>query len=343
MYLSLHLIYQNLNFKEKELLFSISMLTQQDYEVQEIFNYLDIDEKNYVEYFDILHSLYKKDWLIKKEKRYSLPVDKRNNLYNIEEPSIDYCKKLLNIASFKFSNLSKLSELKKYEEIAENLVTNLNAPSKQLASFSNNLAVYFDLINNYNKSLKYTSKAIAIQQQLDDLNRDLCFYYNNQAIAYRKLGDYKKSLKASRRSINIAEKDEQIDGKLLANTYNILSATYDKLKSYSRAIEYNLKAIDFGEVAYKGNHIKLAGYYYDTAVSFYNSTNFRKAKHYIDYAFDLYRKLLPKEDPTLNEIYRDKKIFNAVYSFNLQIKKILRIGWKVMAAIAVIIILYLVL
>jgi len=309
--------YQSLTTVEQILLANLSLLPCTALNVTEIFSNLGISKTENLRYFNALHSLQMKGYLEKKSDKYIFPLSKKLDYVAVNYIDIDDCKKIVNEISKKFASFDDTTDLKDFTEIAENIVNFIETPTRQIAVLANNLSVYFDIDKNMNDSLKYSHRAIELQIIIDNQSDELCFYYNNLALVYRKMGRYPKALRASLKSKRLAENTNTKNSKLLAHTYNILSATYGRLHHYSKAVEFNLKAIEHGEKASGIAEITLANYYYDAAVTYYNSTNFLNAKHYIDHAITLYKNARKDEIGHYKEIMRNQKIFTAFYKMEL--------------------------
>lgn len=101
------------------------------------------------------------------------------------------------------------------------------------------------------------------------------YYYSNN--------DYKKSEEYALKNLTIAEQTN--DGKLLARTYNNLTAIYNHFGNYKSAIDYALKCIDLSEK--RKDSTDLGGHYATVSNTYLNLGQYEKCIDYAKKAVDI--------------------------------------------------------
>jgi serine phosphatase RsbU (regulator of sigma subunit) len=140
-----------------------------------------------------------------------------------------------------------LGELRNFSEKLTN--------DKDLASANRKIGVLYGEINNYDKAIEYTHKAIEISEKIGD-KKGLAFCYNNIANFYQSKGKltedtlcYNKALRFHFKQIELRKEFKDTTWLYLA--YSNASIAYVNLHQYEKAIEILTLSKDF----YQGKKI----------------------------------------------------------------------------------------
>lgn len=140
-----------------------------------------------------------------------------------------------------------------------------------------NLAIYYYIENDSEKSKQLYLKALSIIENSNDLET-ISDIYHNLSKVYRKTGFYDKSIN----NLNLAiELRHKLDNKLkLAESYAELGKVYDIISNVNKAIEYHTKSLDLSETLKDKNNVQAR--LVDIAnIYFKNNDNDRALEYYL--------------------------------------------------------------
>ncbi|MEI6882678.1 MAG: tetratricopeptide repeat protein, partial [Bacteroidota bacterium] len=151
----------------------------------------------------------------------------------------------------------------------------------EIAKSYNNLGNSFESKGEYDKAIKYKTKAIEIQVKNFGIEHpNLAIYYNNLGNSFDSKGEYDKAIEYKKKSIEIQLKTLGTEHPILAIYYSNLGNSFNSKGEYDKAIEYNQKALEIQLKTLKAEHPILARLYNNLGNSFEAKGEYEKA---IDY------------------------------------------------------------
>ncbi len=311
----------------------INILTDKSVSINCLYDIFDIStDAQRVDFFDRLHDLSSLGYLHENIPNYAINPLRINDFYvDMVMESERLRKVILKLAKILIVPAEKDKDyIKTYTDISEYLIANAKISSNSLACLANNLAIYFEYIEEHDKLVFYLQKAIDIQQATDSRHHELSFFYNNLSVVYLRKQEYKNCLNYTLKSIDLAQEQNYINYHTLANSYNIASSAFNELKDYKKAVDYNMIAIDIAEQNIEDNGKILAKYYYDTAMSFFHMGVHDKAMFFINKAIDKYSISKKEEDDFMSRLNKRKDYFETTqqkYFYFLKVLKFAAIGF----------------
>ncbi|WP_271766980.1 CHAT domain-containing protein [Aquimarina algiphila] len=138
-------------------------------------------------------------------------------------------------------NQKSIKNSKKALEICSNY---LSEDHEEEANSLDNIAVYYENINEYDKALAYYEKALSIRQKIfkkDNLNIARSFI--NLGFFYKKVSDYKKALLYYKKALSIQQKIYPENDHTVMASYDNIGTIYRKISDYDKALIYHKKAL----------------------------------------------------------------------------------------------------
>jgi tetratricopeptide (TPR) repeat protein len=155
------------------------------------------------------------------------------------------------------------------------LLSKIQGKSFQLAQLSYLLSSNLMKFKRFHDSLKYNELAIKISEEVDEKHPVVALFYRDKALINKFLGHQDKAILYSLKDIEILEKHAGKYDDLLPDSYFSLSKTYEQQKNYEKAVEYNLKAIQFETKRKKKRSLNLSGLYHNLAYYYVKLNNLK--------------------------------------------------------------------
>ncbi len=317
-----------LNDWEKEVILSLVLLPCIKYSVPELVAIFQIDNEEKVSFFDTIHDLSTKGFLIRERDIYGLTPDDCELIKENHSPSAEQCPTIINYFSKKLEN-PKLDYEKEFLPIfvkLESLLSNIQGKSFQLAQLSYLLSSNLMKFKRFQDSLKYNELAIKISEAVDEKHPVVALFYRDKALIHKFLGNPEKAILYNLKDIEILEKHAGKYDDLLPDSYFSLSKTYEQQKNYEKAIEYNLKAIQFETKRKKKRSLNLSGLYHNLAYYYIKLNNLKNASLFINKAVETFNEGKNKNENHYKMLVRDQKRFNSLFEFEqfiLKYKKVM--------------------
>ncbi|HEY2725754.1 MAG TPA: tetratricopeptide repeat protein [Parafilimonas sp.] len=139
--------------------------------------------------------------------------------------------------------------------------------SLNIATIYSDYGMWYGVQANYDSSIKFYNRAIAINEKINNV-KELAANYANIAIGYEQLANFSKALEFQQRSLKLAEtqQDKEVQGKTLLN----MGITYEEIGDILKAEQYYLKARD---IAIKNEYKIIELYAYTNLSSLYINMN----------------------------------------------------------------------
>ena len=174
----------------------------------------------------------------------------------------------------------------------------------EYAMLFNNLALLYNIKDDYGKAQEYCEKALAIHEHVFGINHpNTATTYNNMAGVYKAQGDYEKALEYYGKALAIRERVLGPGHPDTATTYNNMAAVYDAQGDYGKAIEYYRKAIAVGVNVLGEDHPNTASMYHNIAGVYYIQGDYDKALEYYGKAIAIRERMLGTDHPDTASTY----------------------------------------
>lgn len=217
-----------------------------------------IKDKHKETFSDDLLFFMAEGWLTAYEKLFVMHPLVKIILQKKLKPNAKNCDLLIETITeqLNFANHEVPFSRKFFIPFGEALLTAIDDYAENISNLSNNLAIVEEGLGNFEQSLKYLQRTVAIEEAIlepDDLN--LAVSYENIAISYSKTGDYKKELEFSFKALEIkkANYDDENEAEL-AISYKDIALVYRKMKKFDKALEYIDKALDILKELFPEEH-----------------------------------------------------------------------------------------
>jgi len=238
----------------------------------------------------------------------------RSTIKELESAQEQFVKKELLIKIQKYINVNSIIEcriildsleyleleiqLELLNKIIAYIATAENLGQYDKSILFNDIGVIFILKKDFEKSLEYHLKAMAIQEKvLGKEHFETSTSYNNIGHAYCEKGDYEKALEYHFKALEIIE---QILGKEhphTARSYNNIGSVYNFLGNYEKALEYHYKSLAIKEKVLGKEHPGIAYSYLNLGGVYDKKGDYGKALEYLHKSLEIRKKVLGKEHP----------------------------------------------
>ena len=189
-----------------------------------------------------------------------------------------------------------------FARAAENLPVK---PTKQ-ALLWNHSGDLFRVLGNYDKSLAFHQKALAVQKQvLPPDHFDLASSYLGIGAAWGALGNYHKELAFFQKVVSIGEKALPPDHPQLATSYNNLGLAWGNLGDYQKELEFCQKALAIWEKVLSPDHPDLAVSYNNISGAWGKLGDYQKQLELCQKALAIREKVFPPDHPALAASYNN--------------------------------------
>lgn len=164
--------------------------------------------------------------------------------------SISYATTTLNLAEvYRFKGeIVKLEPL--YKAVLKIYDSYKMYNSYEYASVCNNLGLYYQDTNQYDKALELHKKSLSILKEMPDYMVALATTYNNLAIAYRMLSDIEKSDECIKICLDIYEKEVGKGHAMYSAAINNLAVTFYNKGELEKSLELFKKVLFICEASF---------------------------------------------------------------------------------------------
>lgn len=312
-----------LSENEREILFSLSVLPPETYSFPEICSFFLIEEYEQAGFFDTVHDLSTKGFLIRTNSFYAIKPAVAEEIISRYHPGIEQTAKIINYFSAKLEQ-RKMDFEKGFLPIFHQLsflFEKIDNHSLHLAQLSYLLSSNLIKYKRFDEALQYNQLAVDITQQIDNKHPLVALFYRDKAYIHKKMGDTGKAIYYSLKDIEILERFEGKYDDLLPDSYFALSKTYEGIRNYEKAVEYNLKAIKFEKKRNNNKSVKLSSLYHNLAYYYLKLNNLHHASMFINKAVESFSSEKLKAKSQYFQLIKDQKRFNYMYEIEQLIKK----------------------
>jgi tetratricopeptide (TPR) repeat protein len=306
---------KKLNLKEKEIVFSLSVIQFAMYSIPELWEMFQIGENEQYAFFDTVHDLSVKSYLKRDKDLYGLKPGNAHFIRKNYNPAYEDCSKLINnlLSKLESGNLDYEKQFVPVYQKLEFLLNNMKANSLHMAHLSFVLSNNLVHFKKFEEALKYNQMAVEISESIDNRHPSIAIYYRNKAVIHKKLGNTQMSIFYSLKDIEILEKNAGRYDDLLPGSYFNLSKTYEDIHNYEKAIEYNLKAIQFEKKRKHQRFVNLSGLYHNLAYYYLKVNNLQNASLFIDKAVEFFSKEKITNNEQYKHLIRDQRRFKSLF------------------------------
>ncbi|MBN4081793.1 tetratricopeptide repeat protein [bacterium AH-315-C07] len=139
-----------------------------------------------------------------------------------------------------------------------------------LAKSMNNMAKGYYMVGDYEISLQYLKRSLAIYYSIDDEN-EIAKTLNKMGSLYKNLGNYQEALECYQKSLKIQEKKN--NQKEIGNILNNIGNAYENLEHHTEALNYHLRSLKIKENF--GNKGGIATSFNNIGVFYYKEGNLK--------------------------------------------------------------------
>lgn len=308
---------EKLNSREKEIVLSLSILPASFYSVPDLLRLFQVEDNDVAVFFDIIHDLSTKEFLVRNRDHYGLEADTCIKIQDKYKPDAEQCSTIIDYFSSKLE-AGKLDYHKEflslYKPIAS-LLKKISGNSFHLAQLSYLLSTSLTNYQKYDEALIYNQRAIEISEKIDKKHPLVALFYRDKAAIYKKLGDSVNAIFYSLKDIEILEKHAGKYDDLLPDSYFALSKTYEGIHNYEKAVEYNLKAIQFEKKRKRRKTLNISGLYHNLAYYYVKQNKLKDASLFINKAVESFIADKQSNNKHYELLLRDQKRFNSLFEF----------------------------
>ncbi|MFN8258707.1 MAG: tetratricopeptide repeat protein [Bacteroidales bacterium] len=329
-----------LNAEEKQIVVSLSVIPFSMFSFPELFEMFNTREEEKSAFFDTVHDLSTRGILIRKSGLYGILPETAAKIIEREKPDFEDCSRIIYfyISKIDDNKNDPLKEFKKTFEKLEYLLHKIDKYSVHLAQLYYKLALVLQKFGEISKALEFNQKAIEISESIDGKHLLTALYYRNMAEVYKKMGNAKMAVICSLRDIEILEKNAGKYDEFLPGSFYKLSKTYEEIRDYDKAIEYNLKAIQSEENRIHPRFFNLSGLYHNLAFYYVKTNNLNKAAMFIDKAVESFNQCNMQSVKLSKRLLRDQKRFKSLLKLE---KFVLKFRFPFLVALILAIIIFL--
>ncbi|XP_067929354.1 uncharacterized protein [Watersipora subatra] len=139
----------------------------------------------------------------------------------------------------------------------------------------------------YEKSLEYLTKSLAMQQAIYGANANhssIASSYSNMGLVYSDLGEYETSLEYHTKSLAIEQAiyGANANHSSIASSYSNMGIVYSDLGKYKKSLEYHTKSLDIEQAIYgaNANHSSIASSYSNIGIVYTDLGEYEKSLEY---------------------------------------------------------------
>jgi len=237
------------SFNEKRILSCLQVLPSEPLKFTELMEYLGVNPDNDVEFFDALHELKTKNWIISADDTFTMPEKKQIEIAKIKPANYEDCMYLVSFLVKKLeTSIIDSPEYNKYFRYAESLITKVQANHVKFVVLTNFVASYYIDHGDYAKAVNYNALAISIAERINDPH--LAVYYKRITEILKNQKKYDKALKYALKLADlILSKGEQyVDYIELAWVYRTIALLYYETIDFANAKVYIDKVIEINQL-----------------------------------------------------------------------------------------------
>jgi tetratricopeptide (TPR) repeat protein len=315
-------VFNGLNDDEKEIVSTMAILPGEFFSIPQLSLFFYIEENEYATFFDTIHDLSISGFLESEKGLYAIKPEIAIEILEKIKPGIEECPRIVNYLVDKMEVPTKDYEgifLPVYKQLST-LLERIDKKSLHLAQLSYLLSSNLIRHNKFQEALRYNQLAVEISEEIDDRHPLVALFYRDKAYIYKKMGDHEKAIYYSLKDIEILERHQGKYDDLLPDSYFALSKTYEMVRNYNKAVEYNLKAIQYAQDAQRKSN-KLSYLYQNLAFYYAKLNNLHHASIFINKAVEFYTSENKKDKFEYMQLMRDQKKYNSLHEIELIIRK----------------------
>ncbi len=200
---------------------------------------------------------------------------------------------------------------------------------RKVATTINNIGLVYYLKGNYDKSLEYHKKALAIKLRLwGEEHRQVAYSYNNIGIVYVEKGDYDRALEYHQKALSIRMRllgEEHLE---VGSSNNNIGDVYYAKADYDQALEYLQKAVSIWLCNVGEDHTYSSNAYIYIGLAYNEKSDYDLALEYNQKALSIRLRLWGQEHPDIAESYSS---IGVVYSAKVDYEQALKYHHKATA------------
>jgi len=330
----------DLNNREREIILSLSVLPASFYSIPDLLEVFQVDENDVAAFFDTIHDLSIKGFAHRNKDHYGLDTDTCQEIVHKYRPNAEQCSIIIDYFSSKLET-GKLDYDKEFlplYQLLKSVFKKISGKSFHLAQLSYLLSTNLTNYQKYEEALIYNQRAIIIAESIDKRHPLVALFYRDKASIYKKIGDSENAIFYSLKDIEILEKHAGKYDDLLPDSYFALSKTYEGVHNYEKAVEFNLKAIQFEKKKKRSKKLNISGLYHNLAYYYMKQNKLKDASLFINKAVESFIAGKHKNEKHYQILLRDQKRFNSLFEFEqfiLKYKHLLLISAGIFLAILV--------
>ncbi len=187
-----------------------------------------------------------------------------------------------------------------YEELSQIIETKLGSEHRYIAAATNNLALLYHHIGDYEKALiLYQKTSETTEKILGSQHPDVAATLDNLASLYESVGDYKKALPLYQKALDIYEKALGPQHPAVAITLNNLAGLYHHMGEYEKALQLYQKTIEIAKRALGPQHPSVANSLNNLAALYESMGYYKKALPLYQKALDIRKNALGSQHPSV--------------------------------------------
>ncbi len=295
----------------------IALLPSQTYSFEELMRYFSIEQEKMNTFFDLVHDA-SQSTLVKINDD-GVFISEKNQRYILQhyKPDSQDCALLIQFLQSNLITHEKQEPETRAEllRISLSVVQKITGQSFTIANLWNQIAIYHHNKDEIEKAVKYTDKAINMLLHIHRKHPDLAYFYKRMALLQQANGKHTKAIEYSRKDLSIVRKMRRKNYLSIANTYDIMSESYDMMKNHTLALKYGHKALDLAEQIIPNSRSVGFGYQ-NLAITYYNSFDYENAIHYMDIAIQILQENEKQDSKSLKRALRRKKFYQKIHKFS---------------------------
>jgi tetratricopeptide (TPR) repeat protein len=187
---------------------------------------------------------------------------------------------------------------------------NLRGNNADVANVFNNLALTYDMLEEFRKALEYKKKSYEMIKALygDGDHSNVAIALNNIGLTYYKMGDYENVLQYYTKALAMLNRlHNGKDHKEIATLLNNIGSSYDSLGNYTEALEsYNKSNEMYKRLNEKNKEdSNIAVTYNNIASTYYKQGKYEEALENYNQALKLYRAIHRGENVDIATCYNN--------------------------------------
>ena len=184
------------------------------------------------------------------------------------------------LASYEYLNNEIATSIATFEK-AEKIFLETNNLNR-LARVYNNLGNSYSSLFDFSNSLLYYTKSLDIKEQNAESTSITSNLINISTIHYH-LGEYQECIEKNEQALILALQENDFES--TAIIYTNLGASYERLGNYTKAVNYDLKALELYQNNVKNNIAEIRAYI-NLGVTYMSQNMISEARHYFQLAQD---------------------------------------------------------